>query len=527
MNKQDRCSLDRRRFLSGMSASAGIAVLQAGIPKMLAAAEEAGERPGVAEVFLDLHRIHKWDESNGDTWDPFWADDDNLYAFNCDGRGFGATGMNLAFNRLSGNTPSHLVGSQINRMDEYGKAGAKMPDNATWKACGQECIDGVFYAFVSRNIYGKDSKDPLLRQLAGNSSLIKSTDRGRTWTRSAQQNYDHPMWPGSSFGAPFFIHYGQNGGQVSKDGATEYTYAVSTNGFWNDGDRLILGRVKRSELPNLDSKDWQYYTGADGSIATNWSSDIGHANPILDRPAKCGQTPICFVPALGVYLLISWYNTATMTKWFEPNEIRYDFYQASRPWGPWEPLNSYSDRFMGPLYHMYGPSLCARFQQAKGADVEISLFTAGCPFDDVAVTPYKLWRIPVLLRTQALPSSSIVRASDPRLHYHGTWFPVTTIEDADIGRLPRATQTRGSSVAFDFDGSGIEYLAQKSKGLGEIDVYVDEIHEDTVSLALPDFPVFLGVTVFSRLSLPRGKHTIKLVSAGDARVNVEGFRVYV
>ena len=68
---------------------------------------------------------------------------------------------------------------------EYGKGGEKGPDSATWKACGQECIDGVFYAFVSRNIYGKDSKDPLLRQLAINSSLIKSTDRGRTWARSA------------------------------------------------------------------------------------------------------------------------------------------------------------------------------------------------------------------------------------------------------------------------------------------------------------------------------------------------------
>jgi hypothetical protein len=38
---------------------------------------------------LDLDNLHKWDNSNGDTWDPFWADDDALYAFNCDGRGFG------------------------------------------------------------------------------------------------------------------------------------------------------------------------------------------------------------------------------------------------------------------------------------------------------------------------------------------------------------------------------------------------------------------------------------------------------
>ena len=28
----------------------------------------------ITDVFVDLHNIHKWDESNGDTWDPFWAD---------------------------------------------------------------------------------------------------------------------------------------------------------------------------------------------------------------------------------------------------------------------------------------------------------------------------------------------------------------------------------------------------------------------------------------------------------------------
>ncbi|MGB6432307.1 MAG: hypothetical protein WBF06_17140 [Candidatus Acidiferrales bacterium] len=366
--------LGRRRFLAGLAACGATAI----VPKQIDGAflrertESVSETKEVAEIFLDINRIYKWDTSNGDTWDPFWADDGNLYAFNCDGRGFGAQNkMNLAFNRLAGESPSSLVGTQVNEMDEYGKGGQKGPDNATWKACGQECIDGVFYAFVSRNVYGRDSKDPLLRQLASNSSLIKSSNRGLSWTRSAGENYDHPMWPGNRFGAPFFIHYGMNGGQVSRDGASEYVYAVSTNGFWNDGDNLILGRVKRVELPNLNSADWQYFTGGDGGVATNWSPHIESAVAIIDRSAKCRQTPACYVPALGIYLLISWYNTSTMTKWFDPNEMRYDLYQAPHPWGPWKPVSSFSDRFMGPKYHMYGPSLCARFQQTQGADVEI------------------------------------------------------------------------------------------------------------------------------------------------------------
>lgn len=67
----------------------------------------------VTEVFLDLDHIHKADSSNGDTWDPFWADDGNLYAFNCDGRGFGTVGRNLAFNELLGDAPENLSGRMV------------------------------------------------------------------------------------------------------------------------------------------------------------------------------------------------------------------------------------------------------------------------------------------------------------------------------------------------------------------------------------------------------------------------------
>jgi len=54
-----------------------------------------------------------------------------------------------------------------------------------------------------------------MRQTAANASLIKSTDRGRTWTRSAQMNYDHPLRPGRRFAAPDFVHFGKNGGHVT------------------------------------------------------------------------------------------------------------------------------------------------------------------------------------------------------------------------------------------------------------------------------------------------------------------------
>jgi hypothetical protein len=134
----------------------------------------------IMEVFADTNHICKTDNSKGDTWDPFWADDGDLYTFNCDGTGFGNVARNLTFNKLTGDTPEKLSGRIVNTMDDYGKSHQRSPDGLTWKALGQECIDGVFYCFVSRQAYGSVSKDDWLRQTSGNASLIESVNRGLT-----------------------------------------------------------------------------------------------------------------------------------------------------------------------------------------------------------------------------------------------------------------------------------------------------------------------------------------------------------
>jgi len=494
-----------------------------GLPSTSAREAGAGESPAsITGVRLELDRIHKWDDSNGDTWDPFWADDDNLYAFNCDGRGFGKASRNLAFQRLSGDRLESLSGALVNSMDEYGEANKKEADNATWKACGQECIDSVFYAFVSRNVYGSDSGDFWLRQTAFNSSLIKSSDKGRTWTRRASENYSHPMWPGPSFGSPFFVHYGRNGGSVAKDGADRFVYAMSNDGFWNDGDRYVLGRVERTKLPELNASDWSYFTGGDGAAAKNWSSSIQDARPVFDWSVHCGQTPPCFIPALGVYLMVVWYNTAKMNKWFEPNEMRYDFYQAPHPWGPWSLVQSHSDRFLG-AGHMYGPSLCSKFQQRRGNEVELALFTSGCPFEDVPEGLYKAWAIPVTVSTDPVIPSRTVASDDARIEYKGSW--TFSSEGRLMGGMSR-TSSANDSAELSFTGVGIDYIAGKEKGFGTVDVYLDGTRVQSVDLSIKNMPRLRGVTLFRASGLKSGPHRIRIVNATAATVVVEGFRVY-
>ncbi len=478
----------------------------------------------IADVFVDLNGIHKWNDANGDTWDPFWADDDNLYAFNCDGRGFGKQGRNFAFNELQGDSVTSLTGRLVNSMDAYGKSGQKEKDGATWKALGQECIDSVFYAFVSRHTYGKESKDPLMRQTAVNCSLIKSEEL--TWTRSAAENYANPMWPGPRFGAPYFVHYGKNGGQVLQDGADRFVYVISNNGFWNGGDDYILGRVARNKIAALNTADWTYFTGGNGMDAKNWSGKIESAAPILTAKAQCGSGPACFVPSLGIYLMTVWYIPVTLKKWFEPQEMKYDFYQAEHPWGPWRFVSSLSDHFIVGG-HMYGPVLCAKFQQQSGADAVITLFTSGCPFEDKPAGLYKMWSIPLVLKTTPTPASKMINDDDPAIKYTGNWThsgPGRRFHDFNDD-IHSATNVN-DSAEFSFAGSGIDYVAEKFHDHGSVDVFLDSEFKQNVNLMLTNFPRIAQVTVFSAQNLRPGPHTIKIVNKTSDYAILDAFRVY-
>ena len=479
----------------------------------------------IIKVIPDLNHLQKWDDSNGDTADPFWADDDNLYHFICDGRGFGTQSRNFCLNKLMGSDLLNLKGSLVNPMDEYGKNGAMEKDSSNWKVTGQECIDGVFYTFVVCNFYGNKSKDPLMRQTSLNASLIKSTDHGLTWTRSKKENYESPMWPGSRFGAPCFIHYGRNGGQVTQDNADKYVYALSNNGFWNGGDDFILARIRRTDLPKLNPADWTYYNGGKGLKNSSWTNDIAKARPILRQPAKLGWTAPTFIHSLNRYMLVSWYITPTLKKWFQPGLITYDFYEAEHPWGPWTFVSSLDDSFLVGG-HMYGPNLCAKYQERDGDDVKIELFTSGCPFPDKPDGLYKMWRIPLILKTKSLPKSIMINDDDSTIHYIGNWLVGHKRGFHDYQDDTHYSNTPGDACEFTFTGTGIELLSEKYRDQGNIDIYIDGLQRGNVNLKVADFPRLAQISVFSLQGMPSGQHSIRIVNKSSDFVNIDAFTIY-
>ena len=151
-------------------------------------------------------------ESHGDTWVTAWAADGSLYSPSNDTFGFRRAGnANIAFNRLEGDDVRNLRGTSVNMMADYGKSAELGPDGCSWKSSGCYAVGGALYWVVARHTYGETSGDPNKRQTAANASIIKSTDGGKTWTRSAKENYEHPTFPGRRFAAPYFIEYGQDG----------------------------------------------------------------------------------------------------------------------------------------------------------------------------------------------------------------------------------------------------------------------------------------------------------------------------
>lgn len=477
----------------------------------------------VTAVTMDLNGVRKWDLSNGDTWDPFWADDGELYSFNCDGWGFGLEKKrerNIAFNKLSGETADTLAGTLVNEMPDYGVSHAKGPDGATWKVTGHECIDSVFYAFVSRHIQG-NAKDSLRRQTAVNASLIKSTDRGVTWTRAGEENLAKPMWPGSRFGAPYFVHYGRNGGRVTHDGADRYVYAISNNGFWNNGDDYVLGRVPREKIAELNPGDWTYYRGGDGMKSASWTPDLQSATPIISKPAECGTSAPTYIPALGIYMMVLWHHEVPY-RFFAPKEITYDFYQAEHVWGPWTKVSSHSDQFIASG-HMYAPSLCTKFQETRGDEVRITMFTSGYPHINGPEGLYKLWTIPLVLKTTPQAASVFIPNDDPRISYSGNWRVLQT--NKKLGVDVRCSDNAGDSATFSFTGTGVACVAERSPDSGAADVYLDGKLLKTVELGLANFPTISNVQIHEETGLKKGPHQVKVVNKRGGAVRLSGFRV--
>ena len=152
-------------------------------------------------------------------------------------------------------------------------------------------------------------------------------------------------FPGQSFGAPVFVKYGKDGAG-SADGAGQYVYAMSNNGYFSNGDYAILGRVARTAISKLRESDWQFYTGGvggDGSVDANWASSVTDPSVtrILDAPGNVGMMDVAFIAPLERYVMLEWgWLPRSGGRFSRDSTTSLDAYEAPHPWGPWTKIGS-------------------------------------------------------------------------------------------------------------------------------------------------------------------------------------------
>jgi len=329
----------------------------------------------------------------GDSWDPAWARDDDLYSAVNDGAGFGTIKQNIAFNRISGNDPLALTGQLQDVMADYGVMNAPIAtEGRNWKSGGSISIDGTLYMSIGMDRYVDAGYGG--RQTRIDSSIIKSSDHGVHWSRPMQANRDHPMFPGMRFATPFFIHFGKEYAAATVDNADRYVYATSNNGFWDNGDNYILGRVLKSKISALNPADWTFYTGGEGMQDWNWTKDSAKAALIISAPGQCGESGVTYLPALKRYVMASWYYAVGTGHVGKIEATVFAFYESPKPWGPWKMIKSVPTEPKG----WYIPRVLAKFQSLAGRDLDAFIAVAGD------------WRNPVYYRYTMVPVKFVTAA---------------------------------------------------------------------------------------------------------------------
>ncbi|MDT5027778.1 MAG: hypothetical protein QOE61_4204, partial [Micromonosporaceae bacterium] len=325
----------------------------------------------------------------GDTWSTCEGPDGQLYAAADDTRGFGGVcSSNLAVNILNGQPPQ-LTGRTVNPMTQFGGMCETGPDLGNWKANGITAVDGSVLLSVSRHRY---MAPPFWQQDAWDASVIRSDDGGETWStatsldvtsrstatsldvtsRSPAPRLGEAMFPGRAFATPWFIDYGAHT-PVAPHGADEYVYALSSNGYWNNGNAMTLGRVPRDLITRLDPADWQYASGfvadpnpdpTDRQVGEPvWRDRVDLALPVFQAPGRTGMAGATWVAPLGLYVLPQWHfpylDRPNPARW---QHSRWELFSATRPWGPW---TSFFTAEFAPQ-GFYNPSIPSRFISEDG-----------------------------------------------------------------------------------------------------------------------------------------------------------------
>jgi hypothetical protein len=347
----DRTTLNRRHLLQG---SVAAPVVAQALTRHGAAAEVtpaaatpvAGmplDPPSTAfgTVFVEPSATVRT-ASDGDLWPSAWADDDNLYILNGDGKGFDLTAslFDVVVNRVTGTPETGITGEVLAAEKDLGPIWGN-PADYNRKPTGIVAVDGngdgkdELYAAIQDLKHGYQAFDD-----APAASIAVSRDYGVTWESTAE-----PMFTDHVFTTIFFLDYGKSnaGAAVLGTEGARYVYAYGIDYNWRDSftnrvtdpTDLYLARVPIGSIQ--DRATWEFFSGLEGDQPT-WNADIAARQPVLTDTRRVypstlrlglsnmtviAQGSVTYNAPLERYIYSSW------------TEYTWEFYEAPQPWGPW------------------------------------------------------------------------------------------------------------------------------------------------------------------------------------------------
>ena len=224
----------------------------------------------IESLTVDAHRVSIGD---GDNWANTWGDDDRMYSFFTDGRGFDRKKrVSCAPVIIKGHPP------QISGRDLVSPTGT-IPDPSgknSRKVCGLLMVDGVLYAWV-RNLNLPDAPK------GTGAGMMVSTDRGRTW--------EWVDWNWPELGYPVWMNAGRNY-QAAPD---DYAYYLSPDGpsAYADYPHLVLGRVPVASI--RDQAAHEFFAGL-ASPGVPRGAASNHANRCSPIPTDVSGRTSFIIP---------------------------------------------------------------------------------------------------------------------------------------------------------------------------------------------------------------------------------------
>lgn len=118
----------------------------------------------------------------------------------------------------------------------------------------------------------------------------------------------------------------------------------------------------------------------------------------------------------------------------------------------------------------------------------------------------------------------MINDTDSGITYIGTWTYYGSRTFGDYNNDLHGTKINNDYFQYTFTGTRVEYLTEKYSDEGDVDIYIDNVFQQTVNCT--NATRLVQQVVYSKTGMTAGSHTIKGVKKTGTYMLLDAFRIY-